>query len=495
LLALLKLIPRLKKPDHMTESAQFARPGIQVLDQEQILKIHHYSLHILETTGIRVEAESARSIFRESGGARLHGELVYLQADLIERAIKMAPSSVEIFSKSGSHAFHLGQEQGRDTHFGIGVTNTWFQEPESGQIVPFARKHTQLASRLGELLENFAMVSTPGVLSDVPLEHADLYATLDMYASTDKPLVLLISGEGKLGEVLELLSTLHGDISDRPFCIPYVNPITPLVLNRETSDKMITAIRHKLPLMFSNYGMYGGSTPVTRGGTLALLNAELLAGLVFSQLVKEGSQVILGSLPAAFNMKSMGSYYTPASYLLNLACAEMMAFYRIPHCGTSGSNNGRGADLMASENLWLNHLSSCLGKVGCAPFVGGNFESLVFSPATVVLSDHIISEARAFAEGIDLGEGQVNLEEIDRMGHGGNYFTANQTLSYMAGKGSTNHIWDTIGLEAWRERGMPSAEMELMSATREVSRLAMKENRDSLELIEQGNQYIQSLHS
>lgn len=102
---------------------------------------------------------------------------------------------------------------------------------------------------------------------------------------------------------------------------------------------MIAAINNNLPLMYSNCCMYGGCSPITEGGTLALLNAELLGGLVFSQLVKEGSKMILGSLPAAFNMSTMGSYYAPTTYLLNLACAEMMDYYKIPHCGTSGSSN------------------------------------------------------------------------------------------------------------------------------------------------------------
>ena len=44
-------------------------------------------------------------------------------------------------------------------------------------------------------------------------------------------------------------------------------------------------------------------------GTLALLNAELLAGLALGQLIKEGTPMILGSLPAFFDMKGMGSFY------------------------------------------------------------------------------------------------------------------------------------------------------------------------------------------
>jgi len=53
-----------------------------------------------------------------------------------------------------------------------------------------------------------------------------------------------------------------------------------------------------------------------------------------------------------------------------------------------------------------------MGKIGCAPFVGGNFDSLVFSPTTVVLSNQIIGEARKFASGFSLNDEAVNLQEI-----------------------------------------------------------------------------------
>ncbi len=468
------------------------RPHLQLLGLEQIQEVHGYSVQILEGTGIKVESNTALEIFRKSGGVKIRGAVVYIQETLIDHALRQAPSNIEVFNRLGEHAFHLGKKQGEKTHFGIGVTNSWFQDIASGQVLPFTRKHMQHSTKLGDLLDNYEMISTLGIPSDVPVEKLDMYATLDMYANTNKPLVLLISGANKINDVFDLLSALHGDISARPFCIPYVNPITPLVLNEATTDKMIASIKRNLPLMFSNYSMYGGSSPVKEAGSLALLNAELLAGLVFSQLVREGSEIILGSLPAAFDMRSMGSQYTPSSYLLNLACAEMMSFYEIPHCGTSGSNNGRGADLLASADLWLNHLSSCMGKIGCAPFVGGNFDSMAFSPTTVVLSSQIIGEARKFAGGFDLDKQSVNLHDIDRVGHGGDYFTSEQTLASLQELSVADTIWSSLSLEAWNQKHMPGAEKELIAYTQDLFSRAVRESEKSMDLIRRGEKYIEA---
>lgn len=469
-------------------------PRLQLLRPEQMSEVHRYSIRILEETGIRVESPEARKVFEKSDAASISDETVYIKGELINHAIKTVPSNVCIYKKSGDLAFKLGKDQGNETYFGIGVTNIYYQDIENNKLELFTRKHMKHSTRMGDVLENYDMISTIGVPSDVPVETSDLYSTLDIYANTEKPLVLLISGENKINHVLELLSHLHGDVSSSPFCIPYVNLITPLVLNGATTDKMISAINNNLPVIFSNYSMYGGTSPAAPGGTLALLNAELLAGLVFSQLVKEGSKIILGSLPAAFNMSNMSSYYTTYSYMLNLACAEMMYFYEIPHCGTSGSNNGRGADLPASENLWINHLSSCLGKVGCAPFVGGVFESMAFSPAMVVLSDHIIGEARKFTGGFTLNDESVNLDEIKRTGHGGNYFTSEQTLSTLHEKGNRRELWKVQGIEEWEKQNKPGAEDELIELTREIYNRAEKSSEDSQDTISRGEAFIKSLH-
>lgn len=467
------------------------RPRLQLLSPEQMHQVHRYSIRILEDTGIEVESQEAISIFKKSDAVKVRGGVVYLKEELVNHAIGSAPSSVEVFNKTGDLAFQLGDRQGSETYFGIGVTNTWFQDIGGRKVELFTREHMRHSTCLGDLLDNFDMVSTLGIPSDVSAQSSDLYAALDMYANTSKPLVLLISGDRRIQTVLDLIAFLHGDISDKPFCIPYVNPITPLVLNKSTTDKMVVSIHHHLPLMYSNYSMYGATSPVTPGGSLALLNAELLAGLVFSQLVREGSEIILGSLPAAFNMSTMGSHYTTESYLLNLACAEMMDHYHIPHCGTSGSNNGRGADLLSTGHLWLNHLSSCMGKVGCAPFVGGNFDSLVFSPATAVLSNQIIGEARKFVRGFALNDEAVNLQEIEKVGQGGNYFTSEQTLAFLQELGNADELWPAMSLQFWKEQGMPSPEEELLARASELFARARKASEDSMDLIKKGEEYIE----
>lgn len=462
-------------------------PRIKVLSPEAITQIHQASLKILSEIGIRVDSSKAVKLLKAAPGVNFFDQqrLVF-QPEIVEWAIKQSPSTVDIYNRKGDLIIHLGEES---TRFGIGVTNLFYQDPGTDEILSFTRDHMRLSVGLGNNLPSFDIISTIGVIRDVETKNADLVALLEMGANTIKPLIILISDEKQFLPGLVLLERLVGELSSKPFVIPYFNPVTPLILNQTTADNMLTSIERGLPIIFSNYGMAGVSTPITSAGTLALLNAELLAGLVFSQLVKPGTPIILGCLPAFFDMKTMVDFFDPQTMLLNLACAEMMAFYHIPHAGTSGSANGWGPDLIASEALLMNHLTSCLGKVGLAPFVGGSFGSKVFSPTMVVYANEVIEKSRQFAKGFLLNKETLALEEIAKIGVGGNFISSRQTMKLFRDAYHTSTIFPRLSLEKWQELNHPDAMKYLRERTVDLINLS-NYPADQLKLLRKGEYLI-----
>jgi trimethylamine--corrinoid protein Co-methyltransferase len=441
------------------------RPRLTVLNEEQVQRTHQGSERILVDVGVRVESQHAQQVFAAAGAA-VDADVVRIPSELVHRALATAPSSVDIHDRRGNLAFRIGD--GAETRFGIGVTALKYQDPMTDELIPFQRHHMQTMARLGQALHSFDAISTVGIIQDIEPTSADLYATLEMVANSCKPVVILVSEEKLFPSVLDLLEHLHGDIARKPFVIPYFNPVSPLVVNRGTSDMMVAAIDRGLPLIYSNYGMAGATTPITAAGTLALLNAELLAGLVLSQLLKEGTPVILGMLPAFFDMRRMANFYDPISFVLNLACAEMMAFYRLPHCGTGGSGMGWGPDLIAAGNQWTNHLTSCLGNVGLAPFVGDNLGAIGFSPALTVYADEIIAQARRFAHGFELDDTGLALDDVSRVGPAGNFLMADGTLQNFRTAYFESAIFPNLTVEAWSEEGCPTADDKLRNHTRQL---------------------------
>ncbi len=468
---------------------QRVRPKISVMTKRQIGRVHDRSLHILASVGVRVDSEHARSLFG-AAGAEVDGDRVRLPAELVQWAIDAAPPGIDIFDRRGNHAFCLGD--GAETRFGIGVTALKYQDPMTDEVSPFQRRHMESMVRLGGSLPSFDAISTVGIIHDIGPETADLHATLEMVANAVKPLVILVSREESFTAVLDLLETLCGDLGPQPFIIPYFNPVTPLIINRGTIDMMAAAIDRGLPFMYSNYGMAGATTPITPAGTLALLNAELLAGLVLGQLLKEGTPVILGLLPAFFDMRRMSNFYDPISYVLDLACAEMMAFYRLPHCGTGGSGMGWGADLIAAGHQWTNHLASCLGKVGLAPFVGDNLGSIAFSPSLIVYANEVIAQARRFAHGLNLDDASFALDDVAQIGPGGNFLMAAVTLEHYRSAYFESAIFPNLTIEAWNQQGRPRADQKLRIHTQQVLE-GLEAPDDHDDLIARGEAFIRSV--
>lgn len=468
------------------------KPKIEVLTQEQLEKVHRDALLILENIGVVVDDPGARSLLGKAIGRPQEELRVRIPNELVQWAIDSAPSEIQIYDRLGNPCFELKGNGKQDAVFGVGVTNLNYQDPFDGTIHPFHRKHMGLATGLAHNLDGFDFISTPGVIQDISPEKADLYGALEMVANSTKPVVMLISNPDCFHPALDLCEHLHGDMSSHPFVIPYVNPITPLVLNGETTMKMDATIKKGLPLIFSNYGMSGATCPITPAGTLALLTAELLAGLVYSQLVKQGAPIILGSLPAAFDMKAAGSFYSPQTLLLNLACAEIMASYNIPHCGTSGSGNGWGADLLAATTLCINHFSSVLGAAGMVPFVGGNLDSLVFSPELVVYSNDLIYQSRVFSAGFSLDDEAVGFSDIENIGPGGNFLMSELTGKYYKESQFSSKIWPFLTLDKWQAQGEPTAAEVLNDKTCELlNNLAAPADKD--EIIGKGEIFITSL--
>jgi len=113
-----------------------AQPRISLLSEEQKNQLHTWSLRILGETGVQVGSPAARKLFAHPGGCAVDEMRVRIPAELVTSALETAPACVEVFDRLGQHAFTLGGEG--TTRFGIGVTNLYYQNPETDALTPFS---------------------------------------------------------------------------------------------------------------------------------------------------------------------------------------------------------------------------------------------------------------------------------------------------------------------------------------------------------------------
>lgn len=463
-----------------------ARPQLTLLNEEQIQQTHQYALRILSETGVRVDSPSVIEMLEKTKLVEVEERSVRMSADLVENAIQSVPSTIQMYDRRGNPVFNLGDDRLR---FGVGVTALYYEEPVNDNLKLFTQQHMRDLTRLGSALPLYDVISTPGIVRDVPEHLGDLYGSLEHFANTTKPLVLLVSDENNFEPVLDMFVHLNGGLGEKPFLLPYFNPVSPLVMDSGTLLKMGIANERGLPFIFSNYSMAGASTPMTPAGTLSLLLAELLAGLVISQVMKPGMPIVLGMLPVYFDMKGMQTFYDPQSLLINLACSEIMAHYKLPHCGTSGSGTGWGMDLIAADTYWMNTLSFALTKGGLAPFVGDSLGSKSISPCTVVHVHEIIDQALRFASGFQLDDAQAVLDEIAKVGPGGSFLSSPSTLKNYKDGYFTSEIYPRWAMERWQAEGQPEARQVLREKTQSMlADLSAPDDYD--ELIGKGTAFI-----
>jgi trimethylamine--corrinoid protein Co-methyltransferase len=167
----------------------------------------------------------------------------------------------------------------------------------------------------------------------------------------------------------------------------------------------------------------------------------------------------------------------------------MMNYYGLPHSGSSGSGPGWSADLNAIGILWMNNLSGCIGKAGLAPFVGGKFGSVVFSPHFVVYANEVIRQVRLFSQGFELDDSSVNIDEIATIGPGGNFLMADQTMQLFRETHFKDGIWPFLSLDQWQTGKHPNADAVLRRHTRDLLDNATPPG-DHDELMDKGERFI-----
>ena len=470
--------------------ANYVKPKISLLTEEQINQVHEDSIRILSEAGVLVESQRALKLLAKHDGVRVSdsGQATF-EREVVEWAIQAVPKQFDVYDRLGEHAFTMGDES---THFGIGTTALHYQDAVSGTSTPFTRKHMSSMVRLGQALSEFDTVATIGILQDIKPDIADMYAILEMTANTTKPLVVLVSEEDLFEPVLDMLEHLNPALSDKASIFTYVNPITPMIINQGTLDKMFTSIERGVPIIYNSYGLAGMTNPITPAGTLTQLNAELLAGLIISQIFKEGAMISLGMLPAYIDMQSMVNFYDPSSYLINIASAEIMAHYKIPHSGASGGGQGWGVDQMGSDGYWLNNLPSLMSKTALIPFTGNTMSGKMFSPANVLIAHEIIKQARKYTGGFQFDEEAVNLAEIIACGPRGHFLSSPQTRNHVRDAYYTPDMYAHITFEKWQKLGQPDANRMLKEYTRDLLE-NLKAPEDAEDLLNKGEAFIQEM--
>lgn len=433
-----------------SKDTRILSPHFAMLSPSQMEDIHFASLEVLEHTGVRVDHPRVRKLLRERGAHVCQRTgIVKIPPVLVEWALKVAPSKVTIYDRLGRIKLRL---EGHRVHFGAVADIFYVIDPQTGTHVKCTREYVTPILKVADASENIDFVNPAGCIQGVPPELANRLSLKDALMSTTKPLIWEPRSVRELEQAIALCEMIVGGrdrLVEQPFLLVYCEPISPLVHIWEALEILFLAGKHRIPVIYTPMSIGGSTAPVTLAGNLTICNAEVLSGIVITQLIQEGLPCIYGGIPGPMDMRTaMFPYGSPESALLCAALTEMAHYYHLPMFGTAGVTEAVEVNCQAASEITLNCMLSLLSGANLVHNVGLIAGGKGVSMEIMILTNEIIAMLRRSLQTIDTGGDFLALDVIDSVGPGGNFLTQDHTLKYYRRIWSPE-VFQRIDIERW----------------------------------------------
>jgi trimethylamine--corrinoid protein Co-methyltransferase len=415
-----------------TETAAPWTPAFRILTADQIEAIHDASMRILGETGVRIYEPRAITLLRDAG-ATVDGDLVTIPADLVEWAVGVAPDNVTIYDRTGREAMRLG---GRRTYFGTGSDTPNTIDPRTGERRRATLTDVGDFARVCDALDGLDFVMCMGIASDKSSTVAELFHFREMLKNTTKPMVYTALDLDAANRLLEMASIVSGGeerFRERPFGIMYLEPVSPLGFAAEVMQKLLFCAEHGIPCIFMSGMLCGGTGPVTQAGSLALANAESLAGITIAQLKREGAPVVSGGGIIGMDMRTAISSYSSPEFMLTMgALSEMAEHYGLPAYGYAGCSDAKTFDEQAAADAALWVMAAQLSGSNLVHDVGFVESGLTSSLDQVVFTSEMISKCSRILRGIAVDEESLAVDVTREVGPGGSFLFHKHTRKHLS---------------------------------------------------------------
>ena len=429
------------------------RPQFRLLSDAQLEAIHNAALEILRRTGVSVHEPQALELLKKAG-ADVKDDRVRIQPHLVEWATRTAPSRVVLCdSRNGNPRIFL---EDKNAYYGTGSDTIAVIDYETGERrVPLLKDISQ-AAQLCDALPNIDFVMSMGIASDVPEEISDLHHLLAMVSNTRKPMLVTAWNQENMEDIVAMAEVVAGgeeELRRNPFIVMYSEPVSPLQLALEPTQKVVYMASKGLPVICGTGKIGGATSPITIAGAVAQGAAESLAAILIAQLVREGTPVIFGGERLHMDMSTtMASYGAPEFMMSVAANAELATYYRLPSWSYAGCSDAKTFDQQATAEGSLLSLLVALSGGNLNHDVGYLEAGLTSSLDAVVAFDEVIGMVRRMMRGIPVSTETLALDVIDEVGPGGEFLTHSHTYEHFKQDWFPN-IFNRQSYEDWETGG------------------------------------------
>jgi trimethylamine--corrinoid protein Co-methyltransferase len=395
------------------------------LDQDQINLIHKASMAILEDPGLWVFNERAAKLL-ESNGAKVWEEFqgitpcwrVSLKEGMVKEGVAQAPSKVTLGARNPENKLILDVDEPR-TYFGSGSeSNVWLEteieEFASTKDPSFKIKapvHKELrgntallarAAHICEHLENLDFFIRPVNIQDPEINSANhdvnkFFASLNNITKHVQAGLTELDSFDHVMEMAELVAGGKEALAENPV-ISFITCVikSPLQVVEDTADKLFRICERGAPVVISSSPQGGSTAPIQEAGMVAQINAEVLAGILLTQLINPGTPAIYGAVPVRARMDDLHDLYgCPEFNQYNVDCVQMARHYRIPVYSSAGVGDAKAPGMQATFEKVFTHTYVSMSAANYIHYAFGLLDRTnTFSPVQAILDDEQISKAK-----------------------------------------------------------------------------------------------------
>jgi trimethylamine--corrinoid protein Co-methyltransferase len=291
----------------------------------------------------------------------------------------------------------------------------------------------------------------------VPLRHLELvHAALTL---TDKPIKGSVLSETAARDTVEMMRIVFGeDYVDRNVVLTsLLNCNTPLVWDETMLESLRVYAGANQPCLLSPFVLAGASAPASPLGGVALLIAESLAGIAYSQIIRKGCPMVMGVAIMGVSMKTgapmMGS---PEPGLMNLLVGQMARYYGVPWRSCTMWTGSKSPDLQAgfdsANSMWPVLLGGCNFIVHSAGFLEG---ALGVSYSKWVQDARQLEVYHRFFSGLQEENLDALVASVDAIGPGGHFLGTDHTRENPM---QINPLQNNDSFEQWEAEGAKTAD-------------------------------------
>jgi trimethylamine--corrinoid protein Co-methyltransferase len=220
------------------------------------------------------------------------------------------------------------------------------------------------------------------------------------------------------------------------------------------NEGIIDTVKASVPVLYSPGPLMGATSPATVAGTVVLTNAEVLFGIVLTQLIQPGAKVILKPDTDVFDMKTTQvTYGSPEQDLGKVAMVQLARRYNLPIYGLGGGVECKVPDAEAAGEAMLSMLLNGLAGMNMNQALGTLSWGLYGSPEMVVICDEMVNMIKRVLDGIAFDEDALAVDVIRQVGPGGSFLSEDHTVRNFRKELFFPKLFRRMTIEEWTTNG------------------------------------------